>query len=60
MTLDVVPLDPALVRGSHGLAAADDRDSPLWIGDGPPPGTGPLPMTAVRDVILRALELGDD
>ena len=28
MTLDVVPLDAAIVRGSHGLAAADPRDRP--------------------------------
>jgi hypothetical protein len=55
MTLDVVPLDPSIVRGSHGLAAADDRDRPLWIGDGPKPGAGPVPMTAVRDLILAAL-----
>jgi predicted AlkP superfamily pyrophosphatase or phosphodiesterase len=59
MSLDVVPLDPTIVRGSHGLAAADDSDRPLWIGDGPPPGSGPLPMTAVRDRILEALDLAE-
>jgi predicted AlkP superfamily pyrophosphatase or phosphodiesterase len=57
MTLNVVPLDPTIVRGSHGLAAADDQDRPLWIGDGGPPGTCPVPMTAVRDRVLSALEL---
>jgi predicted AlkP superfamily pyrophosphatase or phosphodiesterase len=59
MTMDVVPLDPTIVRGSHGLTAADDQDRPLWIGDGPPPGGGPLPMTAVRDGVLRALDLAE-
>ena len=39
MTMDVVPLDAGLVEGSHGLAAADPRDRPLLIGDGPRPET---------------------
>jgi predicted AlkP superfamily pyrophosphatase or phosphodiesterase len=56
---DVVPLDPTLVRGSHGLAAERDEDRPLLIGDGPAP-TGPvLMMTEVRDVVLRALGLAE-
>jgi hypothetical protein len=59
MTLDVVPLDPTIVRGSHGLAADDDQNRPLWIADGPSPGVLPLPMTAVRDRVLAALELAD-
>ena len=40
MTLDVVPLDAAIVRGSHGLPAADPLDRPLLIGHGPKPGGG--------------------
>jgi predicted AlkP superfamily pyrophosphatase or phosphodiesterase len=54
---DVVPLDPSLVRGSHGLPAADAADGPLLIGDGPPPADEELPMTAVRDLVLRTLSL---
>ena len=54
---DVIPLDAALVRGSHGLPAADRADRPLLIGDGPPPSTGELPMTGVRDLLLAALDL---
>ena len=57
MTLDVVPVDPTIVGGSHGLAAAENEDRPLWIGDGPPPGNGPVPMTAVRDGALQAMDL---
>jgi predicted AlkP superfamily pyrophosphatase or phosphodiesterase len=53
---DVVPLDPSLVRGSHGLAVA--ADPPVMIGDGPPPPDGAVPMTAVRDLVLAALGLG--
>jgi predicted AlkP superfamily pyrophosphatase or phosphodiesterase len=56
---DVVPLDPSLVRGSHGLPANDAADRPLLIGDGPAPAGDELPMTAVRDLVLRALDLGE-
>ena len=35
MTFDVVPLDASIVRGSHGLAAADPLDRPILIGHGP-------------------------
>jgi predicted AlkP superfamily pyrophosphatase or phosphodiesterase len=56
---DVVPLDPGLVKGSHGLPAADAENRPLLIGDGPAPSAADLPMTAVRDLVLEALGLGD-
>lgn len=56
---DVIPLDPTLVRGSHGLPAAVEADRPLLIGDGPPPGdASSLPMTAVHDLVLRAIVPG--
>jgi predicted AlkP superfamily pyrophosphatase or phosphodiesterase len=54
---DVVPLDPALVRGSHGLPATDTRDRPVLIGDGPAPSPDRLPSTEVHALILRALGL---
>jgi hypothetical protein len=56
---DVVPLDPTLVRGSHGLPAPSAEDKPLLIADGPRPDShnGILPMTAVRDLVLSALSL---
>jgi predicted AlkP superfamily pyrophosphatase or phosphodiesterase len=57
MTMDVVPLDATIVRGSHGLTAADPRDRPILIGHGPNPGPS-VPMTGVRDLLLDALELG--
>jgi predicted AlkP superfamily pyrophosphatase or phosphodiesterase len=53
---DVVPVDPTLIRGSHGLATTDDR--PILVGDGPAPDGPALPMTGVRDLALEAL-LGD-
>jgi len=55
---DVVPLDASIVRGSHGLAAADPLDRPILIGHGPNPGAS-VPMTAVRDLVLEALGLGE-
>lgn len=54
---DVVPLDPNLVKGSHGLAASDPRDRPLLIGTGPSPAGADLPMTDVRQLVLQALDL---
>ena len=56
MTLDVVPLDASIVRGSHGLAATDPRDRPILIGHGPNPGAS-VPMTRVKELLLSALEL---
>jgi predicted AlkP superfamily pyrophosphatase or phosphodiesterase len=53
---DVVPLDPGLVRGSHGLPATDSHDRPILIGHGTKPRPS-MPMTAVRDLILGALDL---
>jgi hypothetical protein len=55
--VDVVPLDPALVRGSHGLPAAEAIDQPLLIGDGPALARADLPMSAVHGLLLEALGL---
>jgi len=53
---DVVPLNPRLVRGSHGLPAKANEDKPLLIADGPKPDDrGTLPMTEVHRLLLRAL-----
>jgi hypothetical protein len=54
MKLDVIPLDASIVRGSHGLVAADPQDGPLFVGDGERPGDV-VPMTGVRDRVLGAL-----
>jgi predicted AlkP superfamily pyrophosphatase or phosphodiesterase len=57
---DLIPLNANLVRGSHGLLAAAVPDRPLLIGDGAPPAERELLMTAVRNQILRALELEEE
>ena len=55
--MDLVPLDPTLVRGSHGRPSESDDRRPILIGDGPEPDPGPLPMTGIRDLLLDALGL---
>ena len=53
---DVVPLDPTLVRGSHGLPAALAEDRPILIGDGPAPGAADsLDLRDVHGLLLRAI-----
>jgi predicted AlkP superfamily pyrophosphatase or phosphodiesterase len=56
--MDVVPLDPSLVRGSHGLAAPDSLDGPVWIAAGPGVADPPGAMTGVREYLLRVWGLG--
>jgi predicted AlkP superfamily pyrophosphatase or phosphodiesterase len=53
---DVIPLDPRLVRGSHGVPAARLEDRPVVIGDGSAPSQAEtIPMTDVHHLLLRAL-----
>ncbi len=53
---DVVPLDPGLVRGSHGVPALRIEDRPILIGDGIAPKAGDtIEMTEVYRLLLRAL-----
>ena len=53
---DVVPLDPTLVRGSHGLPSALAEDRPILIGDGPAPGAADsLDLRDVHGLLLRAI-----
>ena len=52
MLMDVIPLDPSLVRGSHGTCPADPDEWPVLIGTGA--AGGPIPATAVRDRLLAA------
>mgnify|MGYP000513034907 CR=1 FL=1 len=58
--LSVIPLDPTLVRGSHGRLPDDPRDGPLLLtrqGDLLPGDA--IEATDVMRVLLRHLELGD-
>jgi predicted AlkP superfamily pyrophosphatase or phosphodiesterase len=51
-TLDVIPLDTGLVKGSHGLAADDPLDRPLLIADGPAPTTASITFREVYERLL--------
>jgi len=53
---DVIPLNPGLVHGSHGLTARDRADRPVLIGDGPAPSPMESDMTAVHGLILDVLQ----
>ncbi len=63
--MDVIPLDPSLVKGSHGLVPEDPTDGPIWLSSEPfragsEPGSGPgadgtIPMTSVKERVLDAL-----
>lgn len=52
--MDVIPLDPSLVRGSHGRIPEDPMLHPVLISSGRH-GDGAIPPTAVRDVLLAEL-----
>src|SRR5262249_3395349 len=52
-SMDVIPLDAALVKGSHGRPTANEEDGPLLMSNAPlllP--EGPVAATAVKDIIL--------
>jgi predicted AlkP superfamily pyrophosphatase or phosphodiesterase len=59
---DVVPLDTALVKGSHGLAVGNRRpdDWPVVIGHGRPPASTEVPMQGIRDLALAAMGISGD
>jgi hypothetical protein len=54
MRIDFIPLDGAIVRGSHGLAAENPLDRPLLVGDGPGPGDH-LSITDVHGLLKSAI-----
>jgi predicted AlkP superfamily pyrophosphatase or phosphodiesterase len=58
-TMSVVPLDPAPVRGSHGLlpAESDGDDSPVLLCSRPAAVPDRLHATDVKDLLLRLAEL---
>jgi predicted AlkP superfamily pyrophosphatase or phosphodiesterase len=51
---DVVPLDPSVVKGSHGRLPESDSESPSLLGA----GNHPRPMSEVRTSILDTLKNG--
>ena len=54
--LDLIPLDPSPVRGSHGRLPARPEEGPLWIGPeslAPPATDGPLPARLALQGLFR-------
>jgi len=51
--MDVIPLKPELVKGSHGTPASNPEEAALCISEvkGLKPVTSTLPMTGMRDMI---------
>ena len=52
--MDVIPLDPSLVKGSHGTCPLDSSDWPVLIGTGN--AAEPIAAAAVHDRLLGCLE----
>ncbi|QNE21744.1 alkaline phosphatase family protein [Kribbella qitaiheensis] len=56
--MQVVPLDPSIVRGSHGRLPASDEDGPVFLSSDPTlVPEGQIAPTAVRDLVLKASKL---
>jgi predicted AlkP superfamily pyrophosphatase or phosphodiesterase len=56
MLMDVIPLEAALVKGSHGIRPADPRDWPILIAEcADLLRTSPLPATEVYRVIKQSV-----
>lgn len=52
MLMDLIPLDPSLVRGSHGTRPADPREWPVLIGTGGREDEEAISATDVHDRLL--------
>ena len=52
-TMDVVPLDPSPVRGSHGRLPDDPKDGPILLCSDPQAARERIAATEVRDLLLR-------
>jgi predicted AlkP superfamily pyrophosphatase or phosphodiesterase len=53
MLMDLIPLRPELVRGTHGRLFEDPAKGPLLIGSDRRLAVDRLKMTAVRDLIIK-------
>ncbi|MGN9759636.1 alkaline phosphatase family protein [Streptomyces sp. SD31] len=59
-TMNVIPLDPSRVRGSHGRLPDDPRDAPvLLVSDPRARPRDAVAATEVKDLLLELAELGD-
>jgi predicted AlkP superfamily pyrophosphatase or phosphodiesterase len=56
--MDVVPLDPSLVRGSHGVPPADPSDGPVLVAEDDAAGGAIRALSDLKAHALRAMGLG--
>ena len=54
-TLDIVPLDARLVRGSHGRTDSRPGREPVLLGVDEPDRGGAIPCEAVRSILLEMM-----
>eukprot|EP01031_Cornospumella_fuschlensis_P021706 gene21706-26599_t len=52
--MDMISLDPSLVKGSHGTCPADSAEWPVLIGTGATAGDQAIAATDVHDRLLAA------
>ena len=52
--MDIIPLDPSLIKGSHGVVPEDKIDWPIVLADGLTPGQD-LNATDVYQLIWNQL-----
>lgn len=59
--MDVIPLTPELVKGSHGTPADKDEEAPMIVSEvmGLKPAGASLPMASVHDLIEAHVLSGD-
>ena len=53
--MDLIALDPSLVKGTHGVRPKNTLDWPLILGHSIEPLDHPLPATKVQHCLLQAL-----
>jgi len=53
--MDLIPLDPSLVRGTHGVRPKDPLDWPVLFGSQIQAIESPLPATGVYHQLLKVL-----
>jgi hypothetical protein len=56
--MKVVPLDPSVVRGSHGRLPGDPADGPVFICSDPSRGRDSMEATEVKDFLLSLAGAG--
>ena len=54
MVMDVIPLDPSLIKGSHGIKPRSPANAPAYSAT-VDPGRDTLPMGDLRDEMLRII-----